>query len=447
MTDNRDTLRIILILALVAPFFGSLAGYAQSGEQPLLLEEAIERAMQNNRSLKISAAEQQVAEANYRQTLAFYLPQVSVSYTAVTTDNPLHAFGMKLQQQSVGAADFDPARLNHPDAAHDFSAQAELRQPLLNLDLMAQRQAMEAQMEMYALQYQRRREALRFEVQKAYMELQMAHHSSAFLQAARDKADTLYKTAQNFYAQGLIQKSDELNARLYLTTLESEAHRALRETESAAERLGHIMGDTVTRFSLPPLGKIADEARTMAQTVPSERTDFLAMDKALEGASWMVKSAQLSRFPRLNAFASYQLNDRKAVGFQAGSYMAGASLTWDLFTGTRNRNAITAKQHEQERAQLQVENYKTEEQVTLNAARRDLESARFRVSNQELSVQQAAESLRIIENRYAEGLVSTNDLLLAQTRWSQENLGYTGSLFAFNMAFAWLQFLTTSEIR
>jgi len=99
MTDNRDTLRIILILALVAPFFGSLAGYAQSGEQPLLLEEAIERAMQNNRSLKISAAEQQVAEDNYRQTLAFYLPQVSVSYTAVTTDNPLHAFGMKLQQQ------------------------------------------------------------------------------------------------------------------------------------------------------------------------------------------------------------------------------------------------------------------------------------------------------------------------------------------------------------
>lgn len=447
MLHSKHTFRIRIILALVALFFPAGYGFSQREGQPLLLDEAIEKAMQNNRSLKISAAEQLVAEANYRQTRAFFLPQVSVSYTAVTTDNPLNAFGMKLQQQVVGAADFDPARLNHPNATENFSAQAELRQPLLNLDLLARRQAMEAQMEMYALQYQRRREALRFEVQKAYMELQMAHHSAAFLEAARDKADTLYKIAQNFYAQGLIQKSDQLNAQLYLTTLQSEAHRARYQADNAADRLGLLMGDTATRFSLPPLSVMPHQTDETAHSVPSRRADFLAMDKALEGASLMVKSAQLSRLPRLNAFASYQLNDPKAAGFEAGSYIAGASLTWDIFSGTRNRHAITAKQHEQERAALQVEDYKAEGQATLHAAARDLESARFRVSKQELSVQQAAESLRIIENRYAEGLISTNDLLLAQTRWSQENLGYTGSLFAYNMALAYLQFLTTSEIR
>lgn len=447
MPHKREPFRILLILALLAFFLVPDATYSQESPRQLLLEDAVESALRNNRSLRASHAEQLAAEANFKQTNAFFLPQVTVSYSALTTDNPLHAFGLKLQQQAIGQADFDPARLNHPSAVQDFSAQAQLQQPIINLDLWAQRRALEARSEGVGLQYERRREALLFEVQKAYMEVQMARHSLAFLEVALEKGDKMYRIAQNFVAQGILQKSDELNALLYVSTLESEYNQAKNQAESALERLGLVMGDTLADVVLPPLSAHLDEENPLAHEVPTDRPDYRAMDKALEAASFMVKSAEMSRLPRLNAFASYQFNDSEATGFRAGSYMAGASLSWDIFSGTKNRHSLSAKRHEQEQARLQVENYKAEGQSALNTAYRDLQSARFRISKQEVSVKQAAESLRILENRYAEGLVSTNDLLLAQTRWSQENLSYTGSLYAYNLTLAYLQFLTSSETR
>lgn len=56
-----------------------------------------------------------------KQTEAIHLPQVSLSYTALVTDNPLNAFGVKLQKQSkITANDFNSALLNNPAAASDL---------------------------------------------------------------------------------------------------------------------------------------------------------------------------------------------------------------------------------------------------------------------------------------------------------------------------------------
>ncbi|RPJ11558.1 MAG: hypothetical protein EHM30_14340, partial [Desulfobacteraceae bacterium] len=36
------------------------------------------------------------------------------------TNNPMWAFGTKLNQESITASDFDPARLNNPDGINNF---------------------------------------------------------------------------------------------------------------------------------------------------------------------------------------------------------------------------------------------------------------------------------------------------------------------------------------
>ncbi len=59
-----------------------------------------------------------------------------------------------------------------------------------------------------------------------------------------------------------------------------------------------------------------------------------------------------------------------------------------------------------------------------------------------LALDQSEESLRIRTNRFKEGLEKTSDLLTAETQYSQKQLEYYQTIFEYNYAQAYLQFLT-----
>src|SRR5688572_18182823 len=81
---------------------------------PLSLDEALNAALKNNNEIILTSLDEERADAMFKQTNAVFLPQIKVSYTAMGTNNPLNAFGFKLQQQSIGASDFNPEVLNNP---------------------------------------------------------------------------------------------------------------------------------------------------------------------------------------------------------------------------------------------------------------------------------------------------------------------------------------------
>src|SRR5690606_5330456 len=86
--------------------FISLSSYAQQAT-PLTIQEALETALQNNKEVVLSTLAEEGAAARLKQTNAIFLPQIRVSYTAMSTNNPLNAFGFKLQQQSIAPTDFN----------------------------------------------------------------------------------------------------------------------------------------------------------------------------------------------------------------------------------------------------------------------------------------------------------------------------------------------------
>ena len=59
-----------------------------------------------------------------------------------------------------------------------------------------------------------------------------------------------------------------------------------------------------------------------------------------------------------------------------------------------------------------------------------------------LALEQSKESLRIRENRFKEGLEKTSDLLLAETQYAQKQLEYYQTIFEYNYAQAYLEYLT-----
>jgi outer membrane protein TolC len=444
MVRSRANSSLFLALGLSLLLTVSSSVTAQSSStRKIQLKDAVIAALAKNTTLKISGAESQVAAANFRQTNAVFLPSVELGYTAMTSNNPLNAFGFKLQQQRVASSDFMPDLLNHPGHTQDYSAKVEVQQPLLNLDMLYQRSAAAKQKELYEYKYQRTREFVEFDTRKSYLNLQLAYRSVAVLKESLRNMREIAASTQRFFDQGLLKKSDVLNAQVQVATVESQLAKANSMVQNASEALAVTMGANVTTVYQPDSLLLEESAEgTASKQVSPTRADLMAMQKAVDATSMMVRSEQMSLLPRINAFGSFQYNDSQLGQFDADSYLVGVKLSWTLFNGTKNYNAIRSRKAERTKMEMELKQQRDQSQLELDKTQRDRLDLLAEINRQNVSVAQAEESLRIQQDRYREGLVSTTDLLTAQTQLLQQKMTLAQAVYGNNLTLAYLQFLT-----
>ena len=146
--------------------------------------------------------------------------------------------------------------------------------------------------------------------------------------------------------------------------------------------------------------------------------------------------------PRFNAFGSYELYDDQIFQADANGYLFGAELSWDLFQGYKRFGKAQKSKAEFEKSKLQYEQYMSQSQLELNKAKRMFLDAENRLNLTALALEQSKESLRIRTNRFTEGLEKTTDLLMAETQYAQKQLEYYQTVFEYNYAKTYVQFLT-----
>jgi outer membrane protein TolC len=417
--------------------------WASAQNVPLTLQEALEAAQKNNPSIHLSQLDARASEANFKQTQAVFLPQVNLSYTAMSTNNPLNAFGFKLQQQSITQNDFDPQRLNNPSATQNFMTKAEVLQPVFNMDMLYQRQAAGHQAEAYQLKHTRTKQYISFEVEKAYAQLQLAHRAVAVLEEAVKTAQSVYTATHNRYEKGYLQKSDVLHVQVYATNTESQLAEAKSNVQNASDYVSLLMGTPAGVVYAVDTTTQVNAVQSMHTTLPENRADFRAMQAAVQAHDKLVKSNTMAYVPKLNAFGEYMFNDAGAFGFGSDAYLVGAQLSWKIFNGTATKNKVDAQRIERDKAARELQYQKEQAQLELNKTQRQQQDAQHTVNQQALAVTQAQEALRLIQNRHAQGLVTTTDLLQAQTMVSQQKLSWAHAVFQLNTTQAYLRFLTT----
>jgi outer membrane protein TolC len=151
---------------------------------------------------------------------------------------------------------------------------------------------------------------------------------------------------------------------------------------------------------------------------------------------------KMAFLPRLNAFGSYELYDDEIFQADASGYLFGASLSWNLLEGSKRFGKAKKSKAEYEKAKLELDQYVSKSQLELNKGKRMLQDADKKLALSELALQQSEESLRIRTNRFKEGLEKTADLLVNEAQYSQKQLEYFQTIFEYNYAQAYLQFLT-----
>lgn len=133
------------------------------------------------------------------------------------------------------------------------------------------------------------------------------------------------------------------------------------------------------------------------------------------------------------------------LGFGAGAYLAGIRLSWNIFKGNTTKNTMAAQTLERNKLAVQLEQQKEQSQTELSKTKREMADSQFEIAQQTKAIEQASESLRILQNRYEQGLVNTTDVMLSATQLSQQKLALAQAIFNQQVTIAYLQFLTSSN--
>lgn len=417
--------------------------YAQQ-TVPISKAEVLGKVSQQNNKLKIGEQEVFSAKGDFNQTNAIFLPNISASHTAMTTNSPLMAFGFKLNQAIVNQSDFDPSNLNNPSKTNMFTTMFEVQQPLINVDGIFQRKAAKSKWEAMRMQLERTGDYLSLETEKAYMQLQLAYKSVEVLETALNAAKENLNMANNSFKQGYLQQSDVLTVEIRVTEVENQLQYAKSNVVNVSEYLGFLMNEEVSGVYKPTDSLTVSLRLISNKNLSYGRADIQAMQFATDAYKQSYKADKMSFLPRLNAFGSYDLYDDKLFGADSNGYLVGVSLSWDIFQGSKRVGKTQKSRADYTKANLELEDYKSKSQLELNKAKRMYQDAKNNLNLTELALQQSEEALRIRTNRFKEGLEKTTELLMAETLFSQKQLEYFNTVFQHNYALAYLDFLTTN---
>jgi outer membrane protein TolC len=306
------------------------------------------------------------------------------------------------------------------------------------------RQAAKSKMDAYQLQTERTKEYLELEINKAFMQLQMSYKAVKVIEKANATAEANLKLIQNYFNQGILQKTDLLSMQVRVNEVQNQLQYAKSNIQNASDYLAFLLDEGTANKVYKPIEELDNSIVIDAfnTTLSDNRKDIQAMNKTTESYGKMLQSSKMNFLPRLNAFGSYEMYAQELFGSNSNGYVVGAQLSWNAFDGYKSIGKMEKAKADFQKSEIETQQYKAQSQMELSKANRQLRDAENKVNLEKLALEQSKEAYRIRSNRFTQGLEKTTDLLLTETQMYQKELEYLQAVFEYNYTQEYLQFLT-----
>jgi len=384
------------------------------------LERATAYALENNPELQAARAQRDAAGARTRVTEGARLPELGLSHTVRTTNNPLDAFADKLNTRRTTSADFEPARVNHPGTSDIYMTSLALSLPLYTGGKLSADIASATELEKYTrLQYERRREIVAYQVLEAYLGLQAAETGLGLAEDAVKAARGHAQTTAQLAREGRIVVSDKLTAEVSLAAIQAQHEQAATRLARARDRLKLVMGLTLeSDVRILPLA--LDAGPALARHLAESEAAALARRKDIEGlralaqaAQARTRGAQAAHKPKVNVIASSNWYD-KEFDTANNSWSVRGVASLDLYAGGRHTNEVVASQAEAREYGFRVRALEQAIRNEVRAAHDALREAGARNAIAREAATRARDSVRLVKERYGQGRTILIDLLQAE---------------------------------
>ena len=387
------------------------------------LQTALSLALSGNHELRLEDARVAAATAAEAEAQVGYRPQIFFDELVSRTTQPGMVFGQLLGQERFTAADFDVDFLNEPDPLTNFTSRLTVQQSLWagGRTRSAAHFARSNRLAV-ALDRDHNRQEISHQVVEAYSGALLARNREDVARAAVDTALEHVRLASDLGAAGLVVSSDVLLAKVRVSEVDEMLVTARGESDVARAQLNLVMGrDQGTPLVLSSAPLSGPDAQVMEEDVDSlvaeaweRRRDLQAAGQRVEASDWEDRRARSGYRPQVGLLGSLEANDEDLFGVGGTNWTVMASLRWSLYDGgaTRARLRVARELGVQARVQEDLLREQIALQVRLAVSR--LAAARQKKTLSQGAVEMAGESLRILADRYAEGLVPLVELLEAE---------------------------------
>jgi outer membrane protein len=422
---------------------GEVAAQEASGLPPLTLEQAIKTGLEKNPRMSASQFQIDASAARISQALSGLYPRIDFNQSFARTTNPAQAFSMKLNQEQITSQDFNPARLNEPSPANNFASTLSLAMPLydagqIRIGVNQARLGHDSA----SLSADRTRQEVITTVVISYVGVLTAHDQLKVIDQALEAARANDKIIHSRYQSGLVVKSDLLRAGVRIAELEQERLNAQSQVDVAGAVLNAAMGIEMDRvYSLVPLEKRGSVPpgflERWLQKALDHRPDLKQLRSQEMMADQEVKKAKMAYLPSLYLTGSYEM-DSEDFSQTGNNYTVGVLLHFNLFSGFENESKVHEALANLQQVKAMVKQFELGVEVETRRAFFLTQSAFERIKVAEAAVSQAEEGLRIVRNRYENGLFTIVNLLDSEVALQQARTHYLRSLHDYTVAMAQL---------
>lgn len=415
-------------------------GAGAVAQQPLTLRQAIQMALAESPDAKLAAANSREAQAGASLARTQLLPQLSFTEDMSRGNDPVYAFGSRLRQQRFTQADFALDALNRPQPLNNFSTRFSgswmafdsfrTQKTIRSADLMRQ----SADSSVKAVN-----QKIVLNVVQAFQSILYAERQIAIAQHEEQTAEALLASVDDHVRAGLAVESDSMSAQVNLAARKQESIVAQGELELAWAQLRIAMGTPdLQAAALQPIEPHDFQQTALdaeLQIANKLRSDLTALTQAQAAQASAVSAAKLSYGPHVSAYGNWEQDRQTLTGSGGNNWVAGVQIGIDI-TPFGKRAELQRQSAVKQRVDAQLSAYQQQVRLQVTQAHIQRQTAKLSLETACAAMDQAAESLRILNNRYGAGLATITDLLRAEDAERQSQNNYWHAVYGSAMAYA-----------
>ncbi len=407
--------------------------------QPITLNQAIELALKNNKSL-------QEARLTLERTQAELLDAQGALYPTVSTQLELNRENSAAAQAqnelavqqgfTAGQSEDSTNALGRLELSYDIYTGGERGARIQRAEISVRNSQLEVE---------RISEETRFNATQNYYELQRSDAQVAIAQAAVEDAAQSLRDAQLLEQAGLGTKFSVLQAEVDLATANQDLTRAIANQRIARRRLAEILsiGQQVELTAAEVIQEAGDWALDLDKSIVlayknrAELQQQLLQKEIAEQDSYI---ALAGIKPQINFFANYNFNDDfdDTVGVADG-YALGTRLSWILFDGGRADARARQAYRNMDIADTNFALIRNQIRLQVEEGYYNLISSKDNIQTAAKNVETATESLRLARLRFQAGVGTQTDVINSQRDLTDARSRYLQAIVDYNQSLNSLQ--------
>jgi len=399
----------------------------------LNIDEAIQRAMQNNPGLKekkllfkASQKETDIARSGFR-------PRLNLAY---------------------GYSEF--SKKNFVGADSTSSANAALAYNLFNgfadkFNLKGRQENEKATRHIHEAS----KADLRLQVYLAYINYLRSQEQITVSQDTIKLLEQQLKDAKNFYEQGIFAKNDYLQVDVELSSAQQALLNSKRNVKIAFFDLKRLLGSELEEDE-----KIEDISREVKEIIYPKlkemmlqnRSELKVLDAQTRGLNYAYKASASNYYPKVDTEAKYQVAGVDPIpnggaNFQIHDQAAlTINLSWNLYQGGADEAQRALLLHQEYASSERLNALYLELDFQLEQATQAYELAKNQITVATKALEQAKENFRITKNQFDANIANTSLMLDAQRFLARTQVDYYSAYFALYDAMGEIERVVEKEL-